>query len=60
MCDKKANTILLAYSTTNNIFGAFSPCSWEKELNITYSNDEMRQSFLFGARDGDIQPYYIK
>ena len=47
MCAGKTDTVLLAFTTSNHIFGGFTPCAWAKDEYITYAEDAQCQSFLF-------------
>lgn len=60
ICAGKSNTVLLAFTTSNHIFGGFTPCAWAKDEYITYAEDAQCQSFLFSLHNEEIKVFNLK
>lgn len=41
------NTLFLARTTENRIFGGFTTCTWRKDEMYQYEIDDKKKSFLF-------------
>ncbi|CAD8154786.1 unnamed protein product [Paramecium octaurelia] len=58
MCNKKSNLLMVFKSSSQTIFGGYSPCQWVCEQLITHRSDPTYSTFLFSQDRNEI--YYQK